>query len=75
MLEQSINTSCVPFSSSENLKLLNAHLYHGFMQNEPSNKSAILFFLSDEKGRILSAHNLINNLMSVVYCFSFFAIH
>jgi hypothetical protein len=29
------------------------------MQNESSNKSAMLFFLSDEKGRILSAHNLI----------------
>ena len=46
-----------------------------YMQNEPSNKLAILFFISDEKGRILSADNLFRMLMSVVYCFSFFAIH
>ena len=45
------------------------------MQNEPSNKLTILFFISDEKGRILSADNLFRMLMSVVYCFSFFAIH
>jgi hypothetical protein len=28
-----------------------------YIQNEPSNKLAILFFISDEKGRILSADN------------------